>query len=537
MKSNSFILIYVLLGTVFTQLVSAEYYFYVQFSDKNNSPYSLSTPGEYLSSRSLARRAAFQIVPDSADLPVNPDYVEQVRQTGVSIHSRSKWLNGITLLTADSSKMNLVRALPFVRFVQFTGLKGQAATAPQRTKGEPQTDDYGLALEQLQQLNGQFLHLKNATGKGILIGVLDAGYKNVDVNPAFADMRTSGRIVGNISIVDPAINVYNEDSHGAAVLSVMGGYLPANYKGTAPDASFLLIQTEYVPTEYLSEVDFWVRGIEFADSVGVDVINSSLGYTTFDDPTMNFRYVDMNGRVSRASIAAEIAGAKGILVCNSAGNDGNKAWKYIGSPADARNILTVGSVDKTGLPSTFTSLGPTFDQRVKPEVAARGSSTVLVNTAGTVSTANGTSFSSPVMAGLMASYLQLLRDQQVVISVEQIIHRILATANSINSPTPQLGYGIPDFSRLPEMIPALSVEAPSNSENLRIFLNLSEKQVFLEATTPIQSILIVDIAGNQLVKTDILNNFATIDLSGFPQGIYLIYIQTSTGNYTRKLSL
>lgn len=537
MNRYSIFLIVFLFFTQCNRSVSAEYYFFVQFTDKNNSPYSLTNPGEFLSSRSLVRRAAFQIATDSADLPVNPAYVNQVKQTGVEIHSRSKWLNGITILTSDSSKMNLVRALPFVRLVQFTGLKGQATTVPQRTKGEPQTNDYGLALEQLQQLNGQFLHEKNATGHGILIGVLDAGFKNADINPAFADMRTSGRIAGQISIVDPTINVYNEDAHGAAVLSVMGGYLPDNFQGTAPDASYLLIQTEYAPTEFLSEVDFWVRGIEYADSVGVDVINSSLGYTTFDDPAMNFRYEDMNGRVSRASIAAEIASSKGIIVCNSAGNDGNKTWKYIGSPADARNILSVGSVDKTGLPSAFSSIGPAFDQRVKPEVTARGSSTVLVNTAGTVSTANGTSFSSPVMAGLMASYLQLLRDKQVAISVEQIIQRIIATSSSFNSPTPQLGYGIPDFSKLPEMIPALSVEALSGQDNVQVSLNLNEKKIEVESTIPMLSISLFDITGSKALKSKNLNSSVVLDLSGFPRGIYLLSVQTSSGHYTHKLSL
>ncbi len=537
MKSNSFLILIILLVVVYTRSVSAGYYFYVQFTDKNNTPFTLSNPGEYLSLRSLARRTTFKISPDSADLPVNPAYVAQVQQKGVEIHSRSKWLNGITIITPDSSLMSQVRLLPFVRFVQFTGLKGQVATAPKRTKGEPLTNDYGLALDQIQQLNGHLLHEKNATGKGILIGVLDAGFKNADINPAFSDIRASGRIAGNISVVNPAINVFNEHGHGADVLSVMGGNLPGSYKGTAPDASYLLIQTEYDSTEYLSEVDFWVRGIEYADSVGVDVINSSLGYTTFDDPSMNFRYEDMNGRVSRASIAAEIAAGKGIIVCNSAGNEGNKTWKYIGSPADARNILTIGSVDKTGLPSAFTSFGPSYDQRVKPEVAARGSSTVIVNTSGTVATSSGTSFSSPVMAGLMASYLQLLHDQQVFKSVEQIIQSIITTASHYDSPTQQLGYGIPDFSKLPELIPALSVSSPTIGNELRLKVDYADKSLKIEAHTSILSIRIFNLAGHQLVKIDKLDTSSSIDLSGIAKGIYLLRAETSSGTFTRKLTL
>jgi len=537
MKSNSFLNIILLLVVVYTRSVSAEYYFYVQFTDKKNSPYTLSNPGEYLSQRSLARRTAFKISPDSADLPVNLTYVTQVKQKGVEIHSRTKWLNGITIYTPDSSLMSQVRALPFVRFVQFTGLKGPVPTAPQRIKWNAHTNEYGSALEQLQQVNGQLLHEQNATGTGILIGVLDAGFKNVDVNPAFSEIRASGRIAGNISIVDPAINVYNEDSHGATVLSVMGGNLPGSYKGTAPDASFLLIQTEYVPTEYLSEVDFWVRGIEYADSVGVDVINSSLGYTEFDDALMNYRYEDMNGQVSRASIAAGIAANKGIVVCNSAGNSGTQKWRFIGAPADARNILTVGSVDKTGNPSSFSSFGPSFDQRVKPEIATRGSATSVVNTSGTVSASNGTSFSSPLMAGLMACYLHLLYNQKALKPVEQIIQSVAATANRYNSPTQQLGYGIPDFSKLPELIPALSVNSPTTSEEMKLSVDYTDKSLTIKATTAIQTIRIFNLAGHQLVKIDNLDTSSSIDLSGITKGIYLLRAKTSSGTFTRKLTL
>jgi serine protease AprX len=537
MKKTLFGAILILAQGLCSSLTSAEYYFYVQLTDKLNSPFNLQHPEAYLSYRSLARRAAFQIPIDSADLPVNPHYIEQLRQTGVSIHSRLKWLNGVTIVTTDSGQIRQISAFPFVSFVQYTGIKGIPSTAPARTKWESQTNDYGAALSQLQQVNGHLLHENGATGQGILIGVLDAGFKNADTNPAFSQLWSSGRLTGHISIIDPAINVFNENSHGAAVLSVMGGHLPGEYKGTAPDASYLLIQTEYVPSEYLFEVDFWVRGIEYADSAGVDVINSSLGYTEFDDPGMNYRYEDMNGRVSRASRAAEIAARKGIIVCNSAGNSGTQTWKFLGAPGDAKGILTVGSVDKNGNPSGFSSYGPSSDGRVKPEISARGTGTSLISTTGSVTTSNGTSFSSPLMAGLAACHLQLIKNQNKTRTIEQIIQAIIETASVYPASHPQLGYGIPDFSKLPDLIPALSNESPYEGREYTYHFDKNSRTFLLTVNTEVKNFSIFNISGQRIFNQPTVSSSQRIDLQFAPVGLYIVEVKTQRGTYTHKITL
>ena len=297
------------------QSAVTSYYFYVQFANKNNSPYSLSNLSEFLSARAISRRTTFSVTCDSTDLPVNPSYIQQVENLGVHVHSKSKWMNGATVLLTDSSKMSLVRALPFVKRVQYTGkIDVDSPVSPRRSKNETTTSEYGSATTQINQLNGKYLHNLGFRGKDIVIGVIDAGFTNVNVNSAFDSLRIQGRLLGTKDIINPNSNIYAEDTHGAMVLSTMTGNLAGQFLGTAPDASYWLIRTEYGPTEYLVETDFWCSGIEFADSVGVDVVNSSLGYSTFDDTKMNFSYADMNGKVSRASIAANLASKKGIIV-------------------------------------------------------------------------------------------------------------------------------------------------------------------------------------------------------------------------------
>lgn len=449
----------------FTNILFADSdYFFIQFKDKNNTPYTLDNPSAYLSSKSIQRRSEQQLAIDSTDLPVNTSYITQVVNQGVSFHSASKWMNGITVLTEDSSLMGLIRPLSFVQDVYYTGKMLKVQPAPTlRAKRMDQEEElefehdvepvyefeYGYAAAQLNQLNGKALHDAGYTGKNILIGVLDAGFRNVDTNPAFDSLRVQNRLLGVKSIISPAINVYQEDTHGANVLSIMAGNLPGQFLGVAPHATYLLIQTEYVPTEYMFEVDFWVRGLEYADSIGVDIVNSSLGYTQFDDANMNFTYADMNGQVSRASRAAYLASRKGIVVCTSAGNDGDKTWKFISSPADADGILTVGGVNTSGTIAVFSSFGPTADSRIKPEVCATGWGTVFVNLNGEVLAGNGTSYSSPIIAGLTACYLQYCKERiPQPYSIDLIRQQIINSTDRLNSPDNQYGYGIPDFQHV-----------------------------------------------------------------------------------------
>jgi len=516
------------------------YFFYVQFANKNNTPYSLSNPSTYLSQRAIDRRQTFGISIDSTDLPVNPAYISQIESLGMHVHCASKWMNGTTVLLADTTKMNLVRALPFVTKVQYTGMRAAALPVSKKMKSETTSFNYGTAATQINQVNGVYLHNAGYTGRNIVVGVLDAGFYNVNVNPAFDSLRLQGRLLGTKDIAEPNSNVYTLDTHGANVLSIMTGNLPGQFLGVAPHASFWLIRTEYAPTEYLVENDFWASGIEFADSAGVDIVNSSLGYTEYDDPSMNFTYADMNGKVSRSSRAANMASKKGIIVCNSAGNDGNKTWHYIGAPADADGILAIGAVTSTGVPSVFTSYGPSSDNRVKPEISAMGSLTAFVNINGVPSSGNGTSYSSPVMTGMIACLLQGYTERNIPHSVEAVRTALIHSGNSFNAPTSQLGYGIPDFEyalKFPMFDSLKEVEAA----NFELIYNPQEKNIhilmFNRQDAAGKTIRLYSATGC-LMATQQMNDAITIlPANNLSAGIYLVSISANGKNETRKIMI
>lgn len=526
----------------FTNILSADsYYFYVQLTDKNNTPYSLSNPGEYLSDKAIQRRTEQSILCDSTDLPVNPAYISQISNLNMFVHSASKWMNGVTVLVEDSSLMSQVRTLPFVKWVQYTGKKLASAPIP-AAKSKFHTDvlDYGSATDQINQLNGAILHEHNCTGNGIIIGVLDAGFNNVDTNPAFDSLRIQNRLLGVKNIIDPTVNVYNEDSHGANVLSIMAGNLPGQYLGVAPHASYWLIQTEYVPTEYMVEVDFWVRGLEFADSVGVDVVNSSLGYTEFDDPSMNFTYSDMNGTVSRASRAATLASLKGIIVCTSAGNEGSKPWKFISSPADASGILTVGAVNASGSIASFSSYGPTSDNRVKPEVCATGLGTALVNPSGSTVFGNGTSFSSPIIAGLTACYVQFYKSQAPMFYNVNIIRNSIITGSSMyHTPHEQYGYGIANFQAALYNTPTNNNSEYNRDELIKLFYNSRYRQLkILKSPHAGNENYYLDVFSltGQLTHREAIKDLHTIvNLDYLTTGIYITRISSETKSHVLKI--
>jgi len=459
------------------QAASTSYYFYVQFANKNNSPYSLSNPSEYLSPQAIARREHRASVYDSTDLPINPSFLLQVKNLGVNIHSKSKWMNGATVLVPDSTIMNQIRALSCVKFVQYTGKIDVAATVSSKKNKMQTAVNYGSATFQIDQLNGKYLHNLGYRGKDIVIGIIDAGFKNVNTNVAFDSLHLKGRLLGVKDIINPTSNIYVEDSHGANVLSTITGNLPNQYLGTAPDASFWLIRTEYAATEYLVETDFWCAGIEFADSVGVDVVNSSLGYTEFDDVKMNFKYADMNGKVSRASRAATLAAQKGIIVVNSAGNEGDKSWHYIGVPADAAGIVTVGAVTTSGTPSTFTSFGPSSDLRVKPEISSLGTAAWVVSTSGNPITGSGTSYASPIMAGMMACFLQASKIMYPPCDVPTLLKTVFESGSLFSNPTNQMGYGIPNFQLALAKLPFTSLTEITETNDVIIAYNAIDKAI------------------------------------------------------------
>lgn len=435
-------------------------YFWVQLKDKKGTPFQISNPEAFLSQRAISRRIRQHIAIDETDLPVSPVYLDTLKKRGLEIFHTSKWLNGVTVRIADTSQIRKIAALPFVASVQFT----RPANVLKSAKNKFNEDElqaavdpatYGNALTQLTQLNGQYLHNQGFRGKGIQIAVLDGGFWHVNEIEAFDTLRTTKRILGTRDFVDPKSDFYQQNSHGMSVLSCMGGNQPGKLIGTAPDAAYYLFRTEDVGSEYLIEEDNWVAAAELADSLGVNVINSSLGYYSFDDSKMNHPFSDMNGKKTRVTKGANMAFQKGILVVCSAGNEANNTWKRIIAPSDGENVLAVAAVDKNGIRSSFSSVGPAFGGAVKPNVAAMGGSTYLVAGSGLLGNSSGTSFSSPVLAGMSACLLQ----SNPYANVKQVKLAIEQSAHQYSKPDSLLGYGIPDFEKADKYLKVNSTQS------------------------------------------------------------------------------
>lgn len=461
---KNIIITLVLLATVLvTSAQVAPDKYFVRFTDKNNSPYSIDNPSTYLSQRAIDRRIHQGIAIDQSDLPVNPSYLDGVAETGATIINPSKWLNGTTVYAADPSIIEAIEALPFVLSVSLfpetlTGDKeimhggeksffrneiyNQPAPPMVKQGYEIGVYDYGMGLNQIQMLGGDVFHQMGYRGQGMVIAVLDAGFLNANTHEVFDSLWMKDQILGTRDFVRGGEIQFDEHPHGSMVLSCMGGNKPGSLIGTAPAASYWLLRSEDGGSEYIIEEYNWVSAAEYADSVGVDVINSSLGYTTFNDPTQNHTYQDMNGDTAPVTIGADMAAKKGILVVNSLGNEGGSSWYYLSAPSDGDSVMGIGAVDGSGIYASFSSHGPSYDGRVKPDVVAQGSGVVVADPfSGSYSYSGGTSFSSPILAGMAACLWQAnpsLNNMQIAQAIRQ-------SASQYNNPDDQLGHGIPDF--------------------------------------------------------------------------------------------
>jgi hypothetical protein len=445
--------------SLFAQTAPGKYW--VQFSDKNNSPYSVENPHEFLSDVCIERRIRQGIGFDELDIPVNDHYIQQVLDLcNCQVHNVSKWFNAITISLSDSLIAQQLASLSFVvqvksvrRAKSSNSADGKNVIAKNGAINHGPTCSeflsYGEGFRQIEMLNGHLLHALGYTGNGVTIAQFDSGWSLTDQLPAFDRMRREGKIamVRDFVLGDTA-NVYSLSSHGTLVLSTMASWWPDSLIGTGPDATYCLFRTEDVQSEYLVEEDNWVAAAELSDSLGVQIINSSLGYSLFDDPEMNHTYADMDGNTTRCSVAADIASAKGILVVNSAGNSGNSAWRFITAPSDGDDVLCVGAVDANEVKAGFSGFGPASDGDVKPNVAAMGQAVAYAAPDSTVLTGNGTSFSSPIVAGLAACLFEAFRHK----TNHEIKRAIEASASQYLQPDDSLGYGIPDFMLAYQML-------------------------------------------------------------------------------------
>lgn len=428
------------------------YRYRVYLKDKKNSPYSTKRPEEFLSRRAIERRQRYGIKVDKFDLPVSPNYLQVLRDAGLRIHNASKWQNTVVVETADTTLMQAVRKMAFVDGVVRVWVGPDSMLvmdkSDRRTKVKNTRDKmpsyYGTARFQVEMLNAHMLHDAGFRGEGMLIGILDGGFNNADAITGFKKEN----ILGVRNYVDPSVDVYSESSHGMMVLSCIGANTPYNLVGTAPEAQFYLIQTEDGNSEQLVEEDNYCAGLEYADSLGCDVVTASLGYYKFDYPEMNHPYSALDGQTAINSRSASMAASRGILLLNSAGNEGDETWKKIGFPADARDILAVGAVRMDSTNTAFSSLGYSADGRVKPDAMAMGEDAAVFSTRGTTTTANGTSFSCPILCGAVTCLWQAHRDKTPL----QIIDAVHRAGSYADAPNEVFGYGIPDLWKAHQLL-------------------------------------------------------------------------------------
>ena len=423
-----------------------EHLYRVYLKDKNGTNYDIRRPEAFLSKKAIERRKYFGISIDESDLPVNEQYVRSVERHGMKVVGRSKWHNTLLVATTDSARaetLTTIKCVKEVKRVHSYNIKEQKLTRTalkEVEKAEADTPYYGKGALNISTINGIPLHNKGFKGKGVTIAIFDGGFMNADVIPLLKNVK----ILGSRDFVYPrSSDIFAEGDHGTMVLSCMGANQPGILVGTAPEASFYLFRSEENAHESWAEEDFWTMAAECADSLGVDLINSSLGYHSFDDKQQNYRLQDMNGRTSFISKTASMLADKGIVLCNSAGNSGQNAWKKIGVPADANDILAVGALTPSRNNARFSSVGPTQDGRVKPDVMSLGAPATVIAGNGTVQGANGTSFASPVLCGMVACLWQAFPHY----NARQLMSLIRKTANQANEPTNIFGYGIADFEK------------------------------------------------------------------------------------------
>ena len=546
MKKLSLLLLLVV-ASLFAEAQIATNIYWVQFKDKDNSPYSIDNPEAFLSERALQRRANLGIAIDEYDLPVNPQYLQAVADCGAELINPSKWLNGVSVHVTDHVVIDAINALDCVTTVRncpndpkaqelkerWLAKEMQAVEGPSNFRGY-----YGGGTTQITQINGTALHDSGYQGEGVVIAVLDGGFVGMPNHPAFDNMREEGRLLGTRDFVYGSTSVYSQSSHGTSCLSTMAAFVPNTFVGTAPKASYYLLHTEDGGGENIVEEYNWVSGAEYADSLGVDVCSTSLGYIDFDMSQWDHPQSHFDGRTAPASIGAEIATSRGMICLNSAGNEG-EPWGggsqcTLGIPADAEHVLTIGAVDGDGRRAYFSSVGPTYDGRIKPDVMAMGQDTYVASSDGSYYNGSGTSFSNPVMAGAVAC----LRQARPYASVQEICDAVRACSDRANNPDNRYGYGIPDFSQALEI---LDVEEPENTPAhiISVYPNPSNGEVHVVLNDLHKAELTVfDIMGRKLYAYSFNGlNHTTLEryLNTLSEGVYFINAVSESGSETLKL--
>jgi hypothetical protein len=509
---------------------------WVYFSNKPDSDSFFANPSDFLTQRSLNRRVQQNIPLDSRDVPVSQNYIDQIENSdGISVLAKSRWFNAVHV----RGSIEAINALEQFSFVSEIDFANNALNAAGRTvqqlhlqKNQTALNDftYGLSSTQIQQINGQTVHQANYTGSSKWIAVLDSGFPGVLTASPFQRLLNNNKILGTYNYVTRTEDVNNSSNHGTLVLSTMGGFIEDQYVGTAPDASYFLFVTEDVASENPVEESYWVEAAEEADRLGVDIINTSLGYFQYDNPAYSYTFQDMNGETAFISRGANIAFSRGMLVVVSAGNSGGSATPNIMAPADASLALSIGAVDSQGNLAGFSSVGPTADNRIKPDLVARGVSAAVITNTGNVVGANGTSFSAPIISGMLACLWEAYPN----FSNTQIVELVKDSASTALNPQNTIGYGIPDFG--------LALQTPlSNTSILKtdaqFYPNPFSAHFSVSTAGASADLEIYSIDGRLVFKTAVMDQIQ-IDASTWSSGVYIYKIKNqeriSSGKIIKK---
>ncbi|MBC5773330.1 S8 family serine peptidase [Pontibacter sp. KCTC 32443] len=529
-------LLYFCFGMLHARQTDEPKKYLIYLADKNNTPYSIQHPEQFLSTKSIARRLRQQIPVTTRDLPVDPAYVQSIKSKGIEVWYTSRWFNAV-VIRATQTQLTEINSLPFIKGTRalnrlssssekaVTSIKYDLRVTSEATGPSLEDKDYGKTFHQAEMLGVTDLHEAGFHGEGMTIAVFDAGFPAVNSIPAFAHLFQENRIAGTYDFVEKKKNAFSANSHGTMVLSTMAAYAPGLMIGTAYKANYLLLRTEDAATEHNIEEVNWLLAAEYADSAGADVINSSLGYSVFDAPSVSYTYDQMDGNTAIVTKAADFAAATGMLVVVSAGNEGNKAWQYVTAPADADSVLTVGAVDSLGTVASFSSRGPAADGRIKPDVVAMGASVYVLNTAGNIVKSNGTSFSGPIMAGFAASLWQAYQTR----SNYEIIQFIRQLGHLSGAPNNTLGYGIPNYSRTVTGLPT-----PGSNNGVMVVNPVTGNELVLLLSEPWTNqraeLQLLDTTGKLILKKQLQPNLErqTLDLQplALQKGVYLCRISS-----------
>ena len=513
----------------------------VFFQDKENVDTALQNPISILTQKAIDRKLMHNSPIDARDVPVNETYITTLKGIpGITVFAKSKWMNCV-YVRGNLQDLDALEGLDFVTHLEYADKSLNLVPIPGgstkdklsvENKANSIVYDYGAATNQVEMIAANYLHQQDFTGEGIDIAVLDSGFPGVLTNPAFDPILDQGRLLGTYNFISREESVDTSSSHGSKTFSDIGGYLQNQFVGTAPGASFYLFVTEDVTQENPVEEAWWVEALERADSLGVRIVNTSLGYQDYDNPAYTHSYEDLNGFTTIAARGANHAFDKGMLLLTSAGNDG-QSFGFVATPADAPGCLSIGAVDQDGEYAGFSSYGPNASGLRKPDVMAQGVSAAVVDQNGAVDFNSGTSFSSPIMAGAIASLWQ----SRPEVTNAQIMQIVRASAHLFENPTDLMGYGIPNFETAYNALQILGAQADFLEIQFAMYPNPAQDVVSFSLPLGIEkaTVLIFTSIGQQVLSSEISANQNTIDISDINSGTYIVSVESGGTKNSFKL--